>query len=62
MYGYSDNIVRFEKEVWMRKLGKRVLATLIVNRFDNTIENVEYGEMRPESNTDVTDSGDMEYY
>ena len=46
----------------MRKLGKLVLATLIVNRFDNTIENVEYGEMRSESNTDVTDSGDMEYY
>ena len=46
----------------MRKLGKRVLATLIVNRFNNTIENVEYGEMIPESNTDVTDSGDMEYY
>ena len=46
----------------MRKLGKQVLATLIVKRFDNTIENVEYGETRPGSNTDVTDSGDMEYY
>jgi hypothetical protein len=46
----------------MRKLGKPVLATLIVNRFNNTIENVEHGEMRPGSNTDVTDSGDMEYY
>ena len=46
----------------MRKLGKRVLATLIVNRFNNTIENVEYGEMRLESNTDVTDSGDMKYH
>ena len=46
----------------MRKLGKRVLTTLIVNRFNSTIENVEYGERMPESNTDVTDSGDMEYY
>jgi hypothetical protein len=46
----------------MRKLGKRVLTTLIVNRFNNTIENVEYGDMRLESNTDVTDSGNIKYH
>ena len=45
----------------MRKIEKRVLTTLIVNRFNNTIENVEYGRMRPESDTDVIDSGDMGY-
>ncbi len=45
----------------MRKIEKRVLTTLIANRFNNTIENVEYGGMRPESDTDVIDSGDMDY-
>jgi hypothetical protein len=43
----------------MRKLEKWVLTTLIVNTLNNTIENVEYGRMRPESDTDATDSGDI---
>ena len=43
----------------MIKIEKWVLTTLIVNRFNNTVKNVEYGGMRPVSDTDVADSGAM---